>query len=139
MKIEILHLLIDFGFAVLIWAVQLVIYPSFKFYIGENLLKWHRIYTKKITFIVLPLMLIQLIITAAHLYSSFSLFTLLSMVIVVILWLITFMVFVPLHQSIDNQLNDDATVTKLIDKNKIRTFLWSLLFVLSALNYLLNY
>lgn len=139
MKIEILQLLIDFGFVILIWAVQLVIYPSFKFYNPENLLKWHRLYTQKITFIVLPLMLAQLIITIVHVWQATSIFTILSLVIVVLLWLLTFMVFVPLHQSIDKALNDNTTVAKLVEKNKIRTFLWSLLFVLSAINYLLNY
>lgn len=139
MKIELLQLLIDFGFAVLIWAVQLVIYPSFKFYSAENLLIWHRLYTKKITFIVLPLMLAQLIITSVHLWQIVNLFTIISMAIVVYLWLLTFSVFVPLHQSIDAAINDHSTVTKLISKNKSRTFLWSLLFVVSSLNYFLNY
>lgn len=139
MKIELLQLLIDFGFVVLIWAVQLVIYPSFKFYNADNLVKWHRLYTKKITFIVLPLMLTQLIITAIHLWTIVSFFTIFSMLIVVMLWLLTFLVFVPLHQSIDQDTNDDSTVNKLVKKNKLRTFLWSLLFLASALNYFLNY
>lgn len=139
MKIELLQLLIDFGFAVLIWAVQLIIYPSFNFYSAENLLKWHRLYTKKITFIVLPLMLTQLVITIIHLWHIVNVYTILSMLIVVLLWLLTFIVFVPLHQSIDQAKNDKRTVNKLVHKNKLRTFLWSLLFVVSALNYFLNY
>lgn len=139
MEIELLQLLIDFGFAVLIWAVQLIIYPSFKYYSTENLLIWHQLYTKKITFIVLPLMFAQLIITSLHLWQIVNIFTALSMLIVVLLWLLTFIVFVPLHQSIDQDKNDKTTVNKLVKKNKLRTFLWSFLFLVSALNYFLNY
>ena len=58
MNLEYIRLLVDAGFIVLIWAVQLVIYPSFKFYSNANLLKWHRLYTKRVTVIVLPLMLV---------------------------------------------------------------------------------
>ena len=126
MPIALLHLIIDFGFAVLIWAVQLVIYPSFKFYTPENLIKWHRIYTQKITLIVLPLMFGQLAIAVIHLWNTIN-------------WLLTFLIFVPLHQLIDKALHNDRTVTELVQKNRIRTFLWSLLFVLSTVNYLLNY
>ncbi len=139
MKIELLQLLIDFGFVVLIWAVQLVIYPSFKFYSAENLLVWHRLYTKKITFIVLPLMFMQLIVTVVHIYLILNFLTILSVVIVLLLWLLTFLIFVPLHQSIDRATNDNTTVKKLVKKNKLRTFLWSLLFIVSAINYFLNY
>ena len=139
MEIILLQLFIDFGFVVLIWAVQLVIYPSFKFYTEENLLIWHRLYTKKITFIVLPLMLAQFVLTCVHLWQIVNLFTILSMVIVALLWLLTFIVLVPLHQSIDKNTNDNTTVNKLVKKNKLRTFLWSLLFMVSALNYFLNY
>lgn len=139
MPIALLHLIIDFGFAVLIWAVQLVIYPSFKFYTPENLVKWHRIYTQKITIIVLPLMFSQLAIAVIHLWNTINLFTVASIVIITALWLLTFLIFVPLHQLIDKALHNDRTVTELVQKNRIRTFLWSLLFVISTVNYLLNY
>lgn len=139
MPIALMHLIIDFGFAVLIWAVQLVIYPSFAFYTSENLVKWHRIYTQKITLIVLPIMLFQLIISVLHVWNAVNFFTVTSVLLVIVLWLLTFIIFVPLHQRIDKGLHNDTTVIKLVSKNKIRTILWSLLFVLSASNYLLNY
>ncbi|MEO1009857.1 MAG: hypothetical protein AAFX53_01035 [Bacteroidota bacterium] len=61
MKYEILRLLCDFGLVVLIWSVQLIIYPSFQFYNPIELLLWHGIYVHRITYVVLPLMVGQLV------------------------------------------------------------------------------
>ena len=52
--------LADFGLLVLIWMVQLVVYPGFKYYQRERLLEWHARYTSRISYIVGPLMLGQL-------------------------------------------------------------------------------
>ena len=53
--------LVDAGLAILIWMVQLIIYPSFLYYSEENLYAWHQKYTSKIAVIVVSLMLFQLI------------------------------------------------------------------------------
>ncbi|MFC4635732.1 hypothetical protein ACFO3O_17610 [Dokdonia ponticola] len=132
MTLEILRLMIDAGFMVLIWAVQLVIYPSFGYYSKANLLIWHKSYTKRVTFIVLPLMLSQLILGVIQLWTLQNWYTLLSMVIIISLWLLTFLVFVPLHQSIDNNTPVENVCEKLVAKNWTRTVLWTLLFVVSV-------
>ena len=132
MTLEILRLMIDASFMVLIWAVQLVIYPSFGYYSKANLLIWHKSYTKRVTFIVLPLMLSQLILGVIQLWTLQNWYTLLSMVIIISLWLLTFLVFVPLHQSIDNNTPVENVCEKLVAKNWTRTVLWTLLFVVSV-------
>ena len=60
MSIAVLRLGIDFGLVVLIWMIQLIVYPSFLHYTTTNLIKWHRKYTPLIGYIVGPLMLLQL-------------------------------------------------------------------------------
>ena len=55
-------LLVDIGLVVLIWMVQLIVYPSFTFYSKENLVNWHQKYTARIAVIVIPLMFLQLIL-----------------------------------------------------------------------------
>ncbi|ARV08354.1 hypothetical protein BTO05_01350 [Winogradskyella sp. PC-19] len=136
MTIEIIRLLIDAGFVVLIWAVQLVIYPSFKFYSKANLFQWHRLYTKRVTVIVLPLMGSQLLLGFIYLFQVQNTYTFFSFVIILALWVITFTVFVPLHQSIDIGKPVENVCLKLEKKNWIRTLLWSLLFIISIFNYL---
>ena len=51
--------LVDFGLFILIWLTQLVIYPSFTYFREQDLTRWHRKYTRAISYIVMPLMLGQ--------------------------------------------------------------------------------
>jgi hypothetical protein len=139
MTLDTLRLIIDAGFMVLIWAVQLVIYPSFTYYSTANLFIWHNSYTKRVTFIVLPLMGSQLILGMIQLWISQNWYTLLSMVLIVTLWLLTFLVFVPLHQSIDTKKPVENVCMKLVAKNWMRTLLWTLLFILSFIYQIMNY
>ena len=135
MTLDLARLIIDFGFTVLIWAVQLVIYPSFGYYSTTNLLKWHQRYTMRVTFIVLPLMFSQLILASIQLWLSQNWYTIMSMCSVVLLWLLTFMIFVPLHQSIDRNQPVANVCEKLVLKNWFRTFLWTLLFLISLIYF----
>lgn len=135
MDLKTIQLVIDFGFVILIWAVQLVIYPGFKYYNVDNLIKWHRVYTSKVTYIVLPLMLTQLVITIASAWYQKHLINITSLIIVLILWLLTFLIFVPIHHKIDNESARSTDLDKLVSKNWIRTILWTFLFLLSLINF----
>ncbi len=137
MALALFRLLIDFGFVVLIWAVQLIIYPSFRYYSTPNLVKWHQAYTKRVTVIVLPLMVGQLIMAIVQVWQFQNWYTLLSIVIIGLLWALTFLIFVPLHQSIDNNKPVENVCIKLVNKNWIRTILWTVLFLLSLLKVLI--
>lgn len=81
--IEITRLLLDFGLCILIWVVQLIVYPSFAFYNNTQLLKWHKTYTKAIALIVIPLMLGQLGIAIYQVFLAQNSYTLVSIVLVV--------------------------------------------------------
>ena len=135
MSQDLARLIIDFGFMVLIWAVQLVIYPSFGFYNELNLISWHKKYTKRVTVIVLPLMTAQLVLTLIQLFQYQNWYSVISIIIIVILWLVTFKIFVPLHMSIDDGNPMENICNKLVRKNWLRTFLWSLLFFISLYYY----
>jgi hypothetical protein len=135
MVIDLVRLLVDTGFFILIWAVQLVIYPSFKYYSVADLLIWHRQYTVRVTFIVLPLMFGQLIVAFYQFWLVVNWYTVTSLIIIVILWVLTFKVFVPLHASIDSASPKANACYKLETKNWIRTILWTSLFVISLFNF----
>jgi hypothetical protein len=138
MTIDLARLLIDFGFVILIWAVQLVIYPSFEYYSQSNLFTWHRKYTFKVTFIVLPLMFGQLILAVTQLWYMQNWYTMISVLCIVVLWLQTFLIFVPLHQSIDHNSPVENVCRKLTVKNWMRTTLWTALFFISLYYYILK-
>ena len=133
MNLDLIRLILDFGLFVLVWIVQLVIYPSFTYYAKENLYKWHRNYTKRFSIVVMPLMCSQIIIAIIQLFQVQNWYTILSTVIIASLWLTTFKIFVPIHFSIDNNEPIENACSKLVAKNWMRTVLWSLLLIISVI------
>jgi len=131
MSLAIIRLLFDAGLFVLIWMVQLVVYPSFTFYNSDNLKRWHDKYTKQITFIVMPLMLGQLAAIGAQLWEEATWYTVLSGVLVFLLWGSTFLKFMPLHNRITAGDFETKILDDLIHYNWGRTVLWSVLFLIS--------
>lgn len=136
MTIELARLLIDFGLVILIWMVQLNIYPSFLYYAREDLVQWHQKYTVGIAVIVIPLMFGQLGIYGYQLFQSQSFFPILGFTIVILQWILTFSVFVPLHNAIGQNLHGEKTLQYLVKRNWWRTLLWTGLFVWSLIEYI---
>lgn len=134
-----IRLLLDFGLVVLIWIVQLVIYPGLCYYKNEDLGKWHKIYTQRIGVIVGPLMIAQLVVVIWQLWELQNLYTWASMIIVLITWILTFLIFVPLHNSITPDRSCEEITTSLVKNNWWRTILWSLLFLCSMLVKISDY
>lgn len=129
------RLLFDFGLVVLIWMVQLIIYPSFQFYPNSNLLEWHLMYTKSISLIVIPLMLGQLIIVAYQFLKIRNSYTIISYCGVLLVWLLTFLIFVPMHNEIGTGLISETLLQKLVEYNWFRTIIWTLLFLFNILSF----
>ena len=123
-------LLFDTGCFVLIWLVQLVIYPSFGFYETANLKIWHTKYTMAITIVVLPLMSGQLITNAIDVFALNHL-SIIKFILVLLTWLTTFIIFVPLHNKINRSVKPSAIAQQLVNKNWIRTTLWTVILALS--------
>lgn len=130
--LETLRLIFDSGLLVLIWIVQLIVYPSFSHYKLNDLYRWHKTYTKRIALIVIPLMLGQLITVILQVVETHNGYTVLSSVLVLLVWLSTFRQFVPLHNNVSEEHNVAASVKKLNSRNWLRTMLWTLLFGLSV-------
>src|SRR5919112_3032071 len=56
--------LASFGLVVLIWLVQIIIYPAFAEIAPDRFARWHAGYTRAVTWIVAPLMLGQVALLA---------------------------------------------------------------------------
>ncbi|WP_435624289.1 hypothetical protein [Flagellimonas sp.] len=130
------RLLVDFGLLILIWIVQLIIYPSFSHFSKEDLIEWHRKYTALMGFIVAPLMLAELGIYLVTLFTKPNIWNIVATVLVIIIWVMTFAQFVPMHKAISKGQVDDILLEKLVRKNWGRTVLWSILFMLGSLTCL---
>ncbi len=136
MNLLLFRLLVDFGLVVLILLVQLIIYPSFTQMSAKDLKRWHPKYTRRITVVVLPLMLSQAILVSIQFINTFSYNTVISLLIVIALWALTFLQAVPLHSKIDRISNPIPPAKELVKVNRVRLFLWFLLFILNFLELL---
>ncbi|EAS19619.1 hypothetical protein FNJ87_08555 [Nonlabens mediterrranea] len=132
MRIEIIRLAIDFGLVVLIWMVQLLIYPSFKHFGSTGLSNWHRIYTRNITFIVAPMMIAQFAIML-YFWMYFPVMfapNILYTILVSLTWLTTIVFFIPMHTNIDKNATDLKLLDRLTNLNWMRVLLWNAILVL---------
>jgi hypothetical protein len=132
-------LLIDIGLVVLIWMVQLIVYPSFTYYQPKNLIDWHQKYTKGIAVIVIPLMLAQLVLALVGIFYQAYFISVFTLLIVLFLWIFTFLKFAPLHFKISEGKHDQKLLQLLVQRNWLRTFLWSILFLFHLWIYISVY
>ena len=126
--------LVDFGLVVFIWTIQLIVYPSFRYFPSNSLLKWHEVYTCAVSVIVMPLMIAQVVLHGWRMYTYFSLVHLLTLLLVLSTWGVTFVVFVPLHSKISLNKELVQSLAKLVTYNWIRTVLWVLIFFIGLLS-----
>ena len=123
-----LHSLVDFGMCVVLWLVQLVIYPSFLRLESSELIAWHKAYTFRVSFVILPLMFGQLALSILSVVGDASILEWTAFAFVLVCWILTFFVSVPLHRKIEQNDITRETRQKLITTNWPRTILWSVIF-----------
>ena len=102
--------------------VQFIIYPSFKNYSESTFKSFHSAYTKKMLFIVGPIMILELLSTLYLVIKKTFFF---PTSIVTLIWLITFFLIVPLHQSLNSSFNI-RNHKKLLRLNFLRSTFWVL-------------
>lgn len=109
-----------------IWTIQLVHYPSFHFIDKLSFTNFHNFHERRISIIVMPLMILELISSVALYFNDMSNHTfLLNLIVVGLIWCSTFFIQVPIH-NILSQKKDNTMIEKLVNTNWIRTFLWSM-------------
>lgn len=110
----------------LIWIIQILHYPAFSYLREDQFGEFHSLHTKKITLIVLPVMLLELVTALLLVVQNFSSYLLgINFFFLLLIWLSTFLVSVPLHNSLTKSMNLQL-INRLIQTNWIRTFFWSM-------------
>ncbi len=125
-----ISLIFDTGLFVLLWLVQVVIYPSFQFYSRENLLRWHPKYTRLITFFAFPLMTGQLLLHLFQIWNTMDWVNISMVIFIIIGWIITFGKEVPYHNKVSSGENISQNIRLLIAWNWPRTISWTLVAIL---------
>ncbi len=121
--------LVSFGLAVLIWLVQVVIYPAFAWIDPDRFIRWHAGYTRAVTGIVAPLMLAQVALVGWLVVARPSPQVCLAAVTVAVAWIATFTLAVPAHDRLQANGLDGVVVDRLVATNWIRTVAWTLAFL----------
>jgi len=109
----------------IIWVIQLLHYPTFHFIKESDYVEFQHFHMQRISFIVVPVMIIELLSGFMMVYYFRSNLLILCLIILLVIWLITFVFFTKLHQSLLGGY-DKIIVDKLVQINWSRTVLWSL-------------
>lgn len=111
----------------LIWTIQLVHYPGFAFVEDSTFVKFSQFHSKRISFIVVPVMLTELL-SALMLWfrdGENHSFWLWNFVGVLLIWLATFTLSVPCH-TLMSKGKDLQVIQRLVQTNWPRTLIWTL-------------
>ncbi len=123
-KILLLHFSTCLLMSGLIWVVQFVHYPSFKYASSAKFKSFCEFHVKSISFIVMPLMIVELV-TGAYLFISGPNFIhALNFSFIILTWISTFILSMPLHQKLAKDY-DITTINNLVMTNWPRTLFWT--------------
>ena len=125
-----IQIIADSGLLVLIWLVQLIIYPSFRYTQEKDFIVWHGRYMRLIGLIVSPLMLLQIGVELVHIFNNDYRWIRMLMILAVLTS--TFSLSVPNHKRLSRYGKDPIIISRLVLTNWLRTVLWSLLFTETA-------
>ncbi len=124
-----LYVSINSGLLVLIWLVQIIIYPGMHAWDRETFSEQHRSYSHKIALIVAPLMLAQASLAARQLIVAPTAAALTQVLLIIFIWGVTALISVPLHRRLSAGYEGTAA-NRLINTNWLRTAGWSLVSLL---------
>lgn len=114
----------------LIWFVQIVHYPLFPFVHASAFPRYEQLHAQRTGFVVFPPMLVELLTALATLFPalrppqlSFRA-CLLSAALVLLIWLSTALLQIPLHNQLD-RAPTPAIMRRLVLSNWLRTAAWT--------------
>jgi hypothetical protein len=128
-KISVLYISINVALLILIWLVQVIIYPGMYGWVNNTFAELHRDYSRRISLIVGPLMLAQAVLALRQVIIEPQLAVVLQAVLIVSVWGVTAFISMPLHRRLRAGY-DSRVINRLIKTNWLRTVGWSLVSLL---------
>lgn len=128
--LETIGLSVDAALAMLIWLVQLIIYPAFAQIRTERFCDWHHGYMNAISIVVIPLMLTQAALVSYGLISAFTWIDAAAAGCMFVAWGVTFTLSVPCHKALQKASNTPELVTRIVATNWFRTIAWTAVLIL---------
>jgi hypothetical protein len=130
--LSILFITVNGGLLVLIWIVQTIIYPGMHGWDSDRFALLHREYVRRISFIIVPLIVAQAALALHQVILAPNLITAAQVILIGAVWGMTFFISVPLHKRLSAGYDVQA-VTRLTATNWLRTIGWSLISLLDWL------
>jgi len=124
-KLSYVNLILSVSLCTLIWIIQILHYPSFKFYSETTFNEAMSFHQRRISYITLPLMLTELMVVLAMVINRPETHNFLLLGIVLLIWISTFLFQVPIHNKLLFNKNN-SLITRLVMTNWLRTILWSI-------------
>ena len=109
---------------------QIVNYPLLYKVKSDIFSEYHDSYVSKISIIVVPMMILDFVISLLLFVLTKTYLVTISLFIVVLIFLTTFFIQVPIHDKLKFSANHKL-IKKLINTNRIRTFLWFIKCIIS--------
>tara|TARA_B100002051_G_scaffold188872_1_gene178886 strand:- start:102 stop:467 length:366 start_codon:yes stop_codon:yes gene_type:complete len=106
-------------------VTQIVSYPLFLNVDEKIFTSYHSEYVKRITIIVMPIMIIELALTIMLYYMLDGFLSQIFLISIVLIFISTVIIQVPIHNKLKFSY-DEHLAKKLIKTNWIRTFLWTI-------------
>lgn len=124
---HLLHFFVTASLTGLIWVIQVVHYPSFKWIAASDYVSYAVFHTTRITYVVAPLMLAELFLTLRLFFFKDIPLPLVwsAVALTLIVWASTVFIQVPLHGVLASQ-KDLVAIERLVSSNWIRTVAWTL-------------
>ena len=122
-----IHLVLASIMVGVIWVIQLVHYPSFRFTDREKYVSFQIFHMRNISFIVVPVMILEFLsgLLLVLYYSNHESLLRISFILLLIIWLVTALFFAQIHQKLSKGY-DETLVRNLVSLNWIRTLLWTI-------------
>ncbi len=121
----------------IIWVIQVVHYPSFHFIGNSRYISFQKFHMERISYIVIPVMLVESISGFLLIYDELNLILLISMVLLLSIWMLTVFFFASVHQKLVSGYQVEM-VAKLVKINWVRTLLWTLRLLLLIIYFTEN-
>jgi hypothetical protein len=120
-----LNIVLGLFLAGLIWTIQLVHYPAFRYVDAQKFTEFAQFHQKWITPLVALPMVLELLSSLALLWYKPSHLMAICFVFVLVIWGTTFFMSIPLHAKLSEGFDLD-TIDRLITSNWLRTIAWTL-------------
>lgn len=118
------HSVSTIAMCAIIWFVQLVHYPLFARVGLHEFKEYEAEHVRRITWIVAPLMLVELASSAMLVVEDRSLTHISGLALVGVIWASTLLLQVPLHSRLSEGF-DETVARRLVRSNWVRTLAWS--------------